>query len=1158
MPGNEAPRIDAAELERLVQAAEPSALLIAPRLLRRVIKNDRGLGGLGLQVPHHKTYVLGRDRLLTLVSRDELGLPPGRELPDILTLLARPEPEKLAARPRPDVLVEFWEMLFHARVDRRLDRRFAERPLSDAEVRRRIDEIGQAEFDEIREVLRQDHYLLPPFDDATQYAEFAAVYLELRYFVPALLPRYFPALTDHARIDALLARDVDARPLFEATRPAGAPDPGYLAARLEEETAGASARQRSSRLAALLSVVVPQRHGTLLSRAERAGKRGNVVRAAIFFLRAARGAEDKQADAARDRARKEVGRLASRLQAALALDDDATKRWRGCLNALAQHAADGIWPAEARLLYDLQKVCVDHEREVYALNLTDWALSLGRRPVKRALPGQREVLMAKHLRTAAGRVPAARLSTEERARLSGLLDGAVHAAEERLRQRFRPLLRDTLTEVGLRPENYPERVALDKLTEVLLDRVVARGFVTLGDLRDAVSGNNLKLPDLAGPGELLLGDPLLRGNRRLARVMEGVYRGGEGYLRFLQRCTSLAFGTRPGRFLVRYVVLPFGGAFVVLEGLRHMVEPAVHWLAPAATAHAAAEAAGEEPPGAAGNGHEAGELAFLVAPETVVALGFVLFALLHVSAFRGDVLDGLRLLWRGVRGLFYDLPVHLARLPLVRSVLDSSPFRLLRRFVLKPALVTAAVWGLLRLGRFSSATTPAATAGLFLAANVFLNTRLGRDFEEVLTDWAVRGWNRVRVDFVPALFRFVMDVFKRLLEATDRVLYTVDEWLRFRSGEGRLAFAAKLVLGFVWFFVTYVVRLCVNLFIEPTVNPIKHFPAVTVAAKVLAPFFILLFPYLQRPLVPFVGGAFATTIALNLLFWLPGVFGFLVWEFKENWRLYRANRPRALRPVVVGSHGETVLRLLRPGLHSGTLPKLYTKLRRAARRTYRTGHSVALHRHAEALHHVEESVGHFVERDFLALLRDSRAWRSGPVGVGEVAAASNRIRVELVCERLGEGGLWLAFEDQSGWLVASVAEPGWLARLSADEGKTLTTALAGFYKMSGVNLVREQIEARFEPKVPPYDVSDAGLVVWPDGRYEAQVEYDFGDGEVLLPRTTAGKDVEPLPPLQAYSLFLDNESVSWQRWVEAWEQDQAGKGHPEQFLAGVRLLPGQK
>ena len=127
-----------------------------------------------------------------------------------------------------------------------------------------------------------------------------------------------------------------------------------------------------------------------------------------------------------------------------------------------------------------------------------------------------------------------------------------------------------------------------------------------------------------------------------------------------------------------------------------------------------------------------------------------------------------------------------------------------------------------------------------------------------------------------------------------------------------------------------------TLLIEPQVNPIKHFPVVTVSHKIMLPFSLHLTGLFAAPLAP-LGPLLANTIAGTTVFLLPGVFGFLVWELKENWRLYAANRPRYLRPMPIGSHGETLLRLLRPGIHSGTVPRLFAKLRQggADRRTCR-------------------------------------------------------------------------------------------------------------------------------------------------------------------------------------------------------------------------------
>ena len=72
----------------------------------------------------------------------------------------------------------------------------------------------------------------------------------------------------------------------------------------------------------------------------------------------------------------------------------------------------------------------------------------------------------------------------------------------------------------------------------------------------------------------------------------------------------------------------------------------------------------------------------------------------------------------------------------------------------------------------------------------------------------------------------------------ERLMYAVDEWLRFKSGQGRAMMVLKGALGMVWFFVAYAIRFCVNLLIEPQLNPVKHVPWVTVSHKIMAPMWI--------------------------------------------------------------------------------------------------------------------------------------------------------------------------------------------------------------------------------------------------------------------------------------------------------------------------------
>ena len=87
-----------------------------------------------------------------------------------------------------------------------------------------IEAIGRMEFDEARTVLRQDGQLLSPATDASAYAAFAAVFLELGFFDRAARSWVFPAIESAESIESILARDVDGRALLAATRPTGRPN----------------------------------------------------------------------------------------------------------------------------------------------------------------------------------------------------------------------------------------------------------------------------------------------------------------------------------------------------------------------------------------------------------------------------------------------------------------------------------------------------------------------------------------------------------------------------------------------------------------------------------------------------------------------------------------------------------------------------------------------------------------------------------------------------------------------------------------------------------------------------------------------------------------------------------------------------------------------
>src|SRR5205085_10849951 len=190
--------------------------------------------------------------------------------------------------------------------------------------------------------------------------------------------------------------------------------------------------------------------------ADHSAARGNVVRAAILRLRAADVAPPDMIDAARRGALADLERLVTRLQAALELHDREVEEWRAALPSLLGPASRGVWPPSARLLYDLQKVCIDYERDLYALDVVEWVVSVFRKPIKRAVPLQAEVLLVKHLRSAAARLARTHVSDDDRRRLGILLRAATHHCEERVREKIRPILTESLESVGFQPANQPE------------------------------------------------------------------------------------------------------------------------------------------------------------------------------------------------------------------------------------------------------------------------------------------------------------------------------------------------------------------------------------------------------------------------------------------------------------------------------------------------------------------------------------------------------------------------------------------------------------------------------------------------------------------------------------------------------------------------------
>jgi hypothetical protein len=1138
--------MDLLALERRLHAADARALVVDGRLLRRLIKAHRDLAGIGLSVPHAGCYVLPKGALLELVPAAVLGVE-AASLPDQVILVARPTAADLVGRTPDEVLARLWRSAFHAEVHRAVEAS----GLEDATIRARIDALGQIEFDEIRAALRDDDRLFARGDDREAYVEFAALYLELRHFAPRLLAVTFPGLPDDGRVDAILAKDVVSEQILDRSFPEGAERAATVARSPKRNGTSATARAPTTRFGFLVGLTparpTPARASHLEIEAEKARKRGDLVGAAIQLSIVAAGG-GPGSSRAMGAARADLEALGGRLNAALAppgspVAASGGASWTALLTMLAEQAAARrmlIFPLEARLLYDLQRAAVAHEQPERAVDLVAWALSFGRTPVVRPLPATRETRVARSIRRAERRARRARVPAPDRKILAKLLRWASERADYNVRAALRPVLRDALDGVNLLPANAPERVARAKVIEEILDQAVTRGFISIGHLRDALSRNQLKLPNLAGAKELWAGDPLLRLDRRLAESLDGVYRGGEIYLRALQKVSSVGFGTDAGRVITLYAVLPALSAAVILVGLGHFVSPFSKRL-----------------------GFHEVELLHVWSFALTAAL---MLGLIHHDGVRAVGLRVAKALGSALVFVFLRIPQWVFGRPFIRRILRGSFAR-------------AAFWkGAVPLGLtvVIAYLTPLADQGPLVAAlgsglifallmSVMLSPA-GTMIEDAVLDRVGPALQAVSRRVLPGLFRLIVDTFRTLIDLVERVLYRVAEWLRFRDGDPRFTIAPKAVFGLLWFFVAYVVRLYITLLIEPEINPLKHFPVVTVAQKLMitsAEDILHVFKQVFSPLGSVIGGAVAGTTA----FFLPSIAGFLVWELKENWKLYQGSRPKMLRPTAIGHHGETVSALLVAGFHAGTVPKLFVRWRRAAQREDEAQLAGAAPgpvagskevEFREGVHEVEEAVSHFVDRELAALLRRASRWTHGPVEVAAVELGTNRIRVRLKCAGLGPSPCEIAFEEQSGLLVASVPVAGFLAKLPAESDgyRLFENALGGLYQLAGVDLVREQVEAVLGEQVP-YDIADEGLVIWPGEGYRTEVVYPLGEpkaGRRLAPVVRGDAPAAAPAVIDEAKLRYRLQPIPWTGWVRAWNAaSQEGTPIPRLVLGALLI-----
>ena len=1164
------------------------ARLLPERILRRLARERSTLIDQGRLILHDDIAVVQDTDLAGLIADDELGLQKGDARPHIWILIRNLSEREQGVWDDARRRRELWRRLFHGLVDEWLLKRRLTGQWRRSLVRSWAEGLGELTLKEIRTVLYNDSRIASETPDAQMLAEFAAAYLDLKWFEPEALPLVFPGLGQMpAAALAWLHTEVPAAQLFEMSRLPGSsttspwagldwiteqwrPSHGDHAtpdfdqnayarsneaalkglelseeafAELDADTNRSLVSLFFNRLKIQLfggEEAAESRLRNALAIGLKAERTGNFVGAARWLTKSRKYARRWDDTFARHLdSTAPIGILGERLAAALH-DQPNSRLWQLVLLKVYQGDPGGFWSKNVQVLYDLQQVVNEAERPIYVVDWGSFILSLGKTPARRHLKDVYHVLMLRHLRRALSRLPELHVEESVKRVLRRLLERAIHHSECRFRDHIRPILEDTLEEAGFIPANLPERVAVKSVVDQLIDQVVEHGYFGLGHLRDTLSRNALKMQDLTGIREWMAGDNLLQADALLARRLDGIYRRGEVYLRALQRTSSAVFARPLGRRLTWYAILPFLGAFMVMGGLYFIPEELNHWVLNRFGLHI----------------HVPHQMNPIEHPRNVFLVGLFMLGMIHHKAFRERVLSGLRRTGIYLRGLFWDWPRRVLAAPIIKLVFGSKWVAVAWKWGIKPLLVTAVIWWLIpnkQLARNSQVLS--GLISIYFVMMIGINSKPGRDLQEHIGEWAGWAWRRFGVALLVSIYRFLADLFETLSESVNRALYAIDEFVRFRRRSGRAIELASGLLGLLWGILLYVIRFVFNLLIEPQINPIKHFPIVTVSHKFLLP----MIPMAAGAIGPLLGGdkKFALSVATLVMAVIPGAIGFIIWELKENWNLYEANRPAGIGPRVIGHHGENLLRLLNPGFHSGTVPKLLHRMRRSREKALRTGRMNSIVGLTLKFHDLQESLRHFVDREWVRLLNACALFRETPLALGPLWVTNHS-----VCFSVTQAGstkpMILRLKSESSWLVAEVIDPGWAADLDHDHSQSLRVSLAGFFAQCGVDLTEAQIAMTgLQRPLARVMVDEDGLIVFPDPLYQpgARLIYDLSQTGEIEPRTKSLSDPmaildgilpewrntekqdDPWPVLDDRSINLKRTPVTWAEWVAYW-----GKG----------------
>src|SRR5207237_4961525 len=118
----------------------------------------------------------------------------------------------------------------------------------------------------------------------------------------------------------------------------------------------------------------------------------------------------------------------------------------------------------------------------------------------------------------------------------------------------------------------------------------------------------------------------------------------------------------------------------------------------------------------------------------------------------------------------------------------------------------------------------------------------------------------------------------------------------------------------------------------------------------------------------------------------------------------------------------------------------------------------------------------------------------------------------------------LACPGPAGGLAVEGEQTGWLRRLEQPQLESLTTALVGLYKLAGVDVVRDQVQAGLAGTGLNFAVEEEGLAVRSQPRSQEEIVLPMYD-TVRIPLPAHPAVAAPVPPVEA--LIFARIAIYW-------------------------------